>query len=180
MSIPSSPKHIHTSSGIPFPLSLPSSFVITSLLPHSSRFLVSHLALHPQRQTCDSLHSAAYQKIPSIFSWSYPGPLKLHVVRPLYDCSWREPWPSLSEIYICSPCGVSSSSYNSFIARDLSVLLHSLTSFFACLPVAISAFLPSFLCLRNVPAVTVREELDDMIHIEEIWRLSRWSSIKPL
>ena len=54
----------------PFPLSLLSSFVITLLF--STSFLPihcvnNHLALHPQRQTCAFLHSAAYQNIPSIF-----------------------------------------------------------------------------------------------------------------
>ena len=33
------------------------------LIPADSHYL----ALHHQRQTCDSLHSAAYQTIPSIF-----------------------------------------------------------------------------------------------------------------
>ena len=65
MSIPSSPKHIHTP-------------VILSI---------------------QQLH----QSIPSIFPWSYPGPVKLRVVRPLYDCSWWNPWPSLSEICFCHP-----------------------------------------------------------------------------
>ena len=38
-----------------------------------------------------------------LFPWSYTGPLKLRIVRPLSDCSWWNPWPSLSEISFFHP-----------------------------------------------------------------------------
>ena len=70
MSIPISPKRIHTSSGIPS-ISVISPFVIRDNVSLTSFLLIivlnHHLALHPQSQICDSLLSAAYQNIPSIF-----------------------------------------------------------------------------------------------------------------
>ena len=126
--------YTHLLKSHPFPLSLLSSFVITLHfsrgLPHSCRFVVlnHHSALH-QGQICDSLHSAAYQNIPSIFprsrslkSTRCSSFFRFFLVTSLaFD---------IRDIFL-SHSGVSSSSYNSFIARALAVLLLSLPP---CLP----------------------------------------------
>ena len=127
------------------PLSLPFSFVITLHLPHSCRFLVlnHHLAVHPQRQTYDSLHSAANQNIPSVFPC-----MILQVVRPLSDCSWWNHWPSLSDTsFFHPPVFTAPRPTHSLPARWLR---YCFLCRLVCLPVAISAFLPSW-CFPHLP-----------------------------
>ena len=133
-------------------LSFLHSWLRYSSVPYSCRFVVlnHHSAFH-QDQICDSLHSAAYQNIPSIFPRSYPGPLKVRDVLPLSDCPWWNPWPFLSEIsFFHTPVFPSPRTTRSLLAPWLCYCFRCLL---VCLPVALCLtdvshiFIASFLAL---------------------------------
>ena len=114
-----------------------------------------HSAFH-QGQICDSLPSAAYQNIPSIFPRFYPGPLK---VRDVLSIIWLFLVKSLAfaiRYIFLSHSGVSSSSYT-FIVRALAVLLLLLPP---CLPVY--SYLP-YWCFPHLHWLFL--SLDHLLHL---------------